>query len=390
MEYRNLGRTGVKVSPLCLGAMMFGAWGEPDHDKSIRIIHAALDAGINFVDTADVYRQGENEEIVGKALKGRRDDIVLATKFHGQMGDEINHQGSSRRWIMRRSRTRCGASAPTTSTSTRSTARARTPTSRRRCRRSPTSCAPGKIRYFGSSTFPAAQIVEAQWVARERGLRALQDRAAAVQHARARDRGRRPPHRAAPRHGRDPVEPARRAAGCSGKYRKGADDARRPRRADRLPHRYDLSLPGNQRKFEAADALGALADEVGIPLIEIAIAFVINHPAVTSAIIGPRTMEHLESQLRRRRANSTPSCWTASTRSSRPRRASTTRTRATPTRRWSRRRGEGRWLAPGGYRGRPASRSSVWCSSRHRSAGSLPAPRSARPTGEGSEGIGSW
>src|SRR3954467_13236829 len=104
MEYRNLGRTGVKVSPLCLGAMMFGAWGEPDHDKSIRIIHTALDAGINFIDTADVYSQGENEEIVGKAIKSpptRRDDIVLATKFHGQMGDEINHQGSSRRWIMK-------------------------------------------------------------------------------------------------------------------------------------------------------------------------------------------------------------------------------------------------------------------------------------------------
>src|SRR4051794_5910994 len=101
MEYRNLGRTGVKVSPLCLGAMMFGAWGERDHDTSIRIIHAALDAGINFVDTADVYSQGENEEIVGKALRGRRDDIVLATKFHGQMGDEPNHQGNSRRWIMK-------------------------------------------------------------------------------------------------------------------------------------------------------------------------------------------------------------------------------------------------------------------------------------------------
>ena len=101
MEHRTLGRTGVQVSPLCLGAMMFGAWGDPDHDNGIRVIHRALDAGINFIDTADVYSRGESEEIVGKALAGgRRDHVVLATKFHGQMGDEINHQGSSRRWIM--------------------------------------------------------------------------------------------------------------------------------------------------------------------------------------------------------------------------------------------------------------------------------------------------
>src|SRR6201999_2373124 len=101
MQTRQLARTGVKVSPLCLGAMMFGAWGEPDHEASIRIIHAALDAGINFIDTADVYSRGESEEIVGKALKGRRDDIVLATKFHGTMSDDPNEFGNSRRWIVR-------------------------------------------------------------------------------------------------------------------------------------------------------------------------------------------------------------------------------------------------------------------------------------------------
>src|SRR5437588_9935934 len=100
MEYRNLGGTGVQVSPLCLGAMMFGAWGNPDHDDSVRIIHRALDAGINFIDTADVYSRGESEEIVGKALAdGRRDDVVLATKFHGSMGDDPNEFGNSRRWI---------------------------------------------------------------------------------------------------------------------------------------------------------------------------------------------------------------------------------------------------------------------------------------------------
>ena len=101
MKYRTLGRTGIKVSPYCLGAMMFGAGGNPDHDDAIRIIHKALDAGINFVDTADVYSRGESEEIVGKALKGRRDDIVLATKAHAPMGDDPNHQGNSQRWLVR-------------------------------------------------------------------------------------------------------------------------------------------------------------------------------------------------------------------------------------------------------------------------------------------------
>ena len=150
--------------------MMFGAWGEPDHDKSIRIIHAALDAGINFVDTADVYSQGENEEIVGKALKGRRDDIVLATKFHSPMGDEPNHRGNSRRWIMkavedslRRLHTDYidlyQVHRPAADTDVEETLSALTDLVRA-----------GKIRYFGSSTFPASQIVEAQWVARDRGL----------------------------------------------------------------------------------------------------------------------------------------------------------------------------------------------------------------------------
>src|SRR3954453_3506381 len=100
MEYRPLGRTGVQVSPLCLGTMMFGAWGNTDHDDSIHIIHRALDAGINFVDTADVYSAGESEEIVGKALRGRRDDVVLATKFYVPMGEDPNQRGVSRRWII--------------------------------------------------------------------------------------------------------------------------------------------------------------------------------------------------------------------------------------------------------------------------------------------------
>src|SRR3979411_2586321 len=102
MKYRTVGRTGIEASPYCLGAMMFGAWGNPDHDDSIRIIHRALDGGINFIDTADVYSRGESEEIVGKALAGgRRENVVLATKFHGKMGEDPNESGNSRRWVMR-------------------------------------------------------------------------------------------------------------------------------------------------------------------------------------------------------------------------------------------------------------------------------------------------
>src|ERR1700754_3164863 len=171
MEYRTLGRTGVQVSPLCLGAMMFGAWGNPDHDDSIRIIHAALDAGINFIDTADVYSRGESEEIVAKALSGgRRDDVVLATKFHGVMGEDPNQQGNSRRWIMRAvedSLRRLDTDyidlyqvhRPEEDTDVEETLSALTDLIRA-----------GKIRYAGSSTFPASQIVEAQWAAQGSGF----------------------------------------------------------------------------------------------------------------------------------------------------------------------------------------------------------------------------
>src|SRR5215475_6219955 len=169
MEYRTLGRTGVHVSPLCLGAMMFGAWGNPDHDDSIRIIHAALDAGINFVDTADVYSAGECEEIVGKALQGRR-DVVLATKVHFPMGDDPNHAGNSRRWIVREvenSLRRLQTDwidlyqihRPEPDTDVEETLGALSDLVHQ-----------GKIRYLGSSTFPASSIVEAQWAARDRRL----------------------------------------------------------------------------------------------------------------------------------------------------------------------------------------------------------------------------
>ena len=295
MEYRTLGRTGVHVSPLCLGAMMFGAWGNPDHDDSIRIIHRALDAGINFIDTADVYSRGESETIVGKALAGgRRDDVFLATKFHGVMGEGPNEQGSSRLWIMRAvedSLRRLQTDhidlyqvhRPRTDTDVEETLSALTDLVRA-----------GKVRYIGSSTFPASQIVEAQWEAHGQYARFVCEQPPYSMLVRGIENDVLP---TIDRHGMGAITWSPLAGGwLSGRYRVGAE-APGSTRSDRLPQRYDLSLPGNQRKLEAADALGKLADEAGLPLVELAIAWVLNHPVVTSAIIGPRTMEHLESQL---------------------------------------------------------------------------------------------
>ena len=296
MEYRNLGRTGMLVSPFCLGAMMFGDWGNRDHDESIRIIHRALDAGINFIDTADVYSRGESEEIVGKALAGgRRDNVVLATKVHGKMGDDPNQFGNSRRWIvkevensLRRLKTDWidlyQIHRPEPDTDIDETLGALTDLVRA-----------GKVRAIGSSTFPAAQIVEAQWVAERRG--------------RERFMCEQPPYSLLVRGIEADVLPTCRTYGMgvipwsplaggwlSGRYRKGVEQPKSSR-AERLPRRFDLSLPANQRKLEAADALATLAEDAGLSLIELALAFVIRHPAVTAAIVGPRTMEQLESQL---------------------------------------------------------------------------------------------
>jgi aryl-alcohol dehydrogenase-like predicted oxidoreductase len=297
MESRGLGSTGVQVSPLCLGAMMFGAWGETDHDKSIAIIHRALDAGINFIDTADVYARGESEEIVGKALAGgKRDNVILATKVHGTMGDDPNEFGNTRRWIIREvenSLRRLKTDwidlyqihRPELDTDIDDTLGALTDLVRA-----------GKVRYIGSSTFPPSRIVEAQWVAERRG--------------RERFRCEQPPYSMLIRAVETDVLPTCQRYGMgvipwsplaggwlSGRYRKG-QDFETSRRAAMLPKRYDMSIPGNQRKLDAADALAQLAEEAGISLIEMALAFVIRHPAVTAAIIGPRTMEHLESQLK--------------------------------------------------------------------------------------------
>ncbi len=302
MNYRSLGRTGMQVSPLCLGAMNLGIWGEPDHATAVSLVHAALDAGINFIDTADVYSQGESEVIVGKALAGgRRDGVILATKFHNPMNDETgssddpNRQGNSRRWIVRaveESLRRLQTDwidlyqvhRPDPSTDDEETLSALTDLQRA-----------GKIRAFGSSTYPAHRIVQAQWTARDRGL--------------GRFVTEQPPYSMLIRNIEADVLPVALEYGMgvipwsplaggllSGKYRKGAAKPESSR-ADRVPDRYDQSDPSNQAKFAAADALGALADDIGISLIQLAIAFVMQHPAITAPIIGPRTEEHLKSQL---------------------------------------------------------------------------------------------
>jgi len=295
MEYRPLGRTGVQVSKLCLGTMMFGAWGNTDHDDSVRIIHRALDAGVNFVDTADVYSEGESEEIVGKALAGgRRDEVVLATKFWGSMGDGPNRGGASRRWIfeeVEHSLRRLGTDwidlyqlhRPVPGTDIDETLGALTDLVQQ-----------GKVRYIGSSSFSGAEIVEAQWTARERNLQ--------------RFRTEQPPYSVlvrgievdvlpvAQRHGMGILTYSPLAGGwLSGRWSADATPTSPARK--RLAARFDMSLAENQRKLEAVQALGAVAEDAGLSLIELAIAFVVNHPAVTSAIIGPRTMEQLDSQL---------------------------------------------------------------------------------------------
>jgi aryl-alcohol dehydrogenase-like predicted oxidoreductase len=295
MEYRPLGRTGVQVSKLCLGTMMFGAWGNADHDDSIRIIQRALDAGINFIDTADVYSAGECEEIIGKALKGRRDDVVLGTKFFMPMGDQPNHRGGSRRWIMQAVEDSLRRLAtdwidlyqvhrPEPGTDIEETLGALTDLVQQ-----------GKVRYIGSSSFSASQIVEAQWVARDRRL--------------ARFRTEQPPYSllvrqieldvlpTAQRHGMGTLTYQPLAGGwLSGKWTARSSPTS-PMRLNVVPARFDMSLPENQRKLEAVEQLTEVAADAGLSLVELAVAFVVNHPGVTSAIIGPRTMEQLVTQL---------------------------------------------------------------------------------------------
>jgi len=290
MQYRSLGKTGIKVSPYALGAMMFGKIGNPDHDECIRIIHKALDFGINFIDTADVYSRGESEEIVGKAIKGRRDNIVLATKAHLPMGDDPNQQGNSRRWLthevdasLRRLQTDYidlyQIHRPSPDTDIEETLSALTDLMRA-----------GKVRAIGSSTFPVSEIIEAQWVAERRGL--------------ARFRTEQPPYSILDRGIEREVLPAclRYGMGAmvwsplskgmlTGRYRKGQP------LPDGVRAKYFSRQLSDERNLDAVEQLLPLAEEAGISLTHMALAFVMSHPGVTSAILGPRTMQHLDDLL---------------------------------------------------------------------------------------------
>ncbi|WP_405085553.1 aldo/keto reductase [Microbispora sp. NBC_01389] len=287
MRYRTLGRTGIKVSPFALGAMMFAtSFGNPDPDDSIRIIHKALDAGINFIDTADVY--GDSEEVVGRALQGRRDNVVLATKMSRPMGDDPNRQGASRRWVMiavenslRRLRTDhidlFQIHRPDPDTDVEETLSALTDLIRS-----------GKVRAIGSSTMPASDIVEAQWVAERRGLERFHTE--------------QPPYSILNRGIESEVLPVAQRFGMgtlvwsplaqgllTGRVRRGQQNDLR--RAGLFRHLND------ERRHDAVERLIPIAEKAGLPMTHLAMAFAIAHPGVTSAIIGPRTMEHFDDLL---------------------------------------------------------------------------------------------
>ncbi len=296
MITRVLGRTGLQVSPLCLGAMMLGSWGNRDQEDCVRIVHAALDAGVNFVDTADVYSVGESEEIVGKALAGgRRDRVVLATKFHAPMGEGPNMAGNSRRWIFQEveaSLRRLGTDwidlyqvhRPDPSCDLYETLGALSDLVHQ-----------GKVRYLGCSTFPPDMIVESQWVSDRRGLeRFVCEQPPYSLLARAIEA------RLAPtceRFGMGVIAWSPLNGGwLGGRHRRDQPPVDHGRAA-RIPHRFDRSRVEVQRKLDAVEELTSIAEDAGLTLPHLALAFVLAHPAVTSAIIGPRTMEQLDGLL---------------------------------------------------------------------------------------------
>jgi aryl-alcohol dehydrogenase-like predicted oxidoreductase len=298
MQQRQLGRTGVTVSELCLGAMMYGAMGNTDHDDCVAQIHRALDAGVNFIDTADVYSRGESEQIVAKAIAGRRDDIVLATKFFAPMSDKVNESGGSRRWIVQEleaSLRRLGVDH----------------IDLYQCHRFPESMdveetisaltdlqRAGKIRYFGSSAFPADRIVESQWIAERRGLGRFRCEQASYSILRRDIETHVLP--ACARYGIGVIVYSPLAGGwLSGKYRSTADftDDSRLVKFARGRGGFDPGAHENQRRLEIVAALQSLADEAGLTLPRLAVAWTLEHPHVTSAIIGPRTGDQLDSLL---------------------------------------------------------------------------------------------
>jgi aryl-alcohol dehydrogenase-like predicted oxidoreductase len=294
MQYRTLGRTGVQVSSLALGAMNFGRIGRTTQDEATAIVDAALAGGINLIDTADMYSDGESEEMVGKAIAGRRDDIVLATKATMPMGDERNHRGSSRRWLVTEldhSLRRLGVDHVDLyqihrwdpDTSDEETLSALTDLQRA-----------GKIRYFGSSTFPAYRIVQAQWAAHERHLsRYVTEQPSYSILQRGIETHVLP---VTEQYGLGVLAWSPLASGwLSGAIRAGRDIT--TSRSAFMPQRFDTALPANRARLDAVEQLAAVADEAGLTLIQLALGFVTAHPAVTCALIGPRTPEHLHAQL---------------------------------------------------------------------------------------------
>ena len=300
MEYRTLGRTGINVSRYCLGAMMFGKRGNPDHDDCVKIIHKALDAGVNFIDTADVYSEGESEVIVGKALKGRREHVVLATKFFGPMGSDRNQRGGSRRWIVREvenSLQRLGTDYIDLyqmhrfdeHTDLEETLGALTDLVHQ-----------GKIRCFGSSMHPSDRIVEAQWVAEKRGLMRFRcEQPWYSIFSREIERFVLP---ACQRYGMGAIVWSPLDGGwLTGRYLKVSDLDERSRVVAMARMRgrgkFDPENELIQTKLRIANALDGIAKEAGMPFTHLSIAFVLEHPSVTSAIIGPRTHAQLDDLL---------------------------------------------------------------------------------------------
>ncbi|MES9537326.1 aldo/keto reductase [Actinomadura sp. NPDC000600] len=301
MQYRKLGRTGVEVSTQTLGAMMFGAVGNPDHGESERIVHRALDAGINFIDTADMYSTGESEEIVGKALKGRRDDVVLATKFFFPLDDDArNARGGSRRYIVRAvedSLRRLGTDRIDLyqmhrrdwETDLEETLDALTDLVRQ-----------GKVLYVGSSSFPADWIVEAQWAAERRGgVRFVCEQPQYSIFARSIEESMLP---AARRHGMGVIPWSPLAGGwLTGKYRRGeqAPEGARFAPSDSPVWRGRTvdTDPSASARYDAVERLTKIAEQAGLSLTHLALGFVAEHPAITSTIIGPKTMAQLEDLL---------------------------------------------------------------------------------------------
>ena len=298
MRTRVLGTTGVRVSEHCLGAMMFGKFGNPDHDDCIRIIHRALDAGINFIDTADMYSAGESEEIVGKALAGRRDNVIVATKFFAPASDDPNTRGGSRRWIMREVENSLRKlntewidlyqiHRPDEDTDIDETLGALSDLVHQ-----------GKVRYLGHSTFPAEYIVEAQWTSARRN----RERFVCEQ----------PPYSILVREIERAVLPTCRrydigvipwsplAGGyLTGKYRKDAEVPADSRLGRRFGNQFNDPRQAeiHERRLDAVEQLLKVASDAGVSLTHLAMAFVLEHPAVTSAITGPRTMEQLDDLL---------------------------------------------------------------------------------------------